>query len=55
MVPSKVEKETRMKLKCLRSDRGGELIFNMFNEFCKERGIKRQVLTLGTPQQNEIA
>ena len=30
---ARVEKETRNKLKCLRSDRGGEFISNEFNKF----------------------
>ena len=38
---ARVEKEDGEKLKCLRSDRGGEFILNEFNEFCIERGIKR--------------
>ena len=42
-------------MKCLRSVRGGEFISNEFNNFCIERGIKRQVSTLGTPEQNGIA
>ena len=36
-----VEKEIGKKLKCLRSDRGGEFISNEFNELYNERGIKR--------------
>ena len=44
----RVEKETRKRLKCLRLDRGGEFISNEFNNFCIERGIKRQVLAHGT-------
>ena len=47
---ARVEKETWKRLKCLRSDRGGEFISNEFNNFCIERGIKRQVLAPGTPQ-----
>ena len=46
---ARVEKETRKKLKCLRLDRGGEFISNEFNELYIERGIKRQVSTLGAP------
>ena len=38
---ARVEKEIGKKLKCLRSDKGGEFISNEFNEFCNERGIKR--------------
>ena len=33
----RVEKETGKRLKCLRSDRGGEFISNEFNKFCIER------------------
>ena len=45
----RVEKETRKRLKCLRSDKGGEFISSEFINFCIERRIKRQVSTLGTP------
>ena len=38
---ARVEKETGKRLKCLRSDRGGEFISNEFNNFCTERRIKR--------------
>lgn len=48
----RLEKEIGKKLKCLRLERGGEFISNGF--FTK-RGIKRPVLTLGTPEQNDIA
>ena len=52
---ARVEKETGKKLKCLRSDRSGESISNEFNDFYIERGIKRQVSTPGTLEQNVIA
>ena len=52
---TRVEKETGKRLKCLRSERGGEFISNEFNKFCIERGIKRQVSAPGTPKQNGIA
>ena len=38
---ARVEKETGKRLKCLRSDEGGEFISNEFNNFCIERGIIR--------------
>ena len=38
---ARVEKEIGKKLKCLRSDRGGEFISNEFNELCIERRIKK--------------
>ena len=51
---ARVEKETGKRLKCLRSDRGGEFISHEFKKFCIERGIKRQVSAPGTPKKNEI-
>ena len=47
---ARVEKEIGKRLKCLRSDKGGEFISNEFNNFCIERGIKRQVSATGTPE-----
>ena len=38
---ARVENKIEKKLKCLRSDIGGEFISNEFNNFCIERGIKR--------------
>ena len=52
---ARVEKETRKRLKCLRSNRGGEFISHEFNNFCIERGIKKEVSTPRTPEQNGIA
>ncbi|CAL2259306.1 unnamed protein product [Prunus armeniaca] len=50
-----VEKETGLFVKCLRTDRGGEFNSNEFNDFCKQSGIKRQLTTAYTPQQNGVA
>ncbi|KAK9077208.1 hypothetical protein SSX86_005544 [Deinandra increscens subsp. villosa] len=50
-----VETETGLKIKGLRSDRGGEFTSNMFNEFCENQGIRRQLTTAFTPQQNGVA
>ena len=55
MYLARVEKGTGKRLKCLRSDRGGEFISHEFNNFCIEKGIKRQVSAPGTPEQNGIA
>lgn len=51
----KVEKETGKNLKCLRTDRGGEFISNEFTDYCKCQGIRRQLTTAYTPQQNGTA
>ena len=40
-----VERETDLKLKCLRSDRGGEFTSQEFIEYCDKHGIKRQYST----------
>ena len=50
-----VEKETRLFVKCFRTDRGGEFNSNELNDFCKQSGIKRQLTTAYTPQQNGVA
>lgn len=50
-----VEKESKMSIKCLRTDRGGEFNSMEFNGFCKENGVKRQLTTAYTPQQNGVA
>ena len=52
---ARVQKETTKSLKCLRSHRGGEFTSREFEEFCNERGIKRQTSTPRTPPQNGIA
>jgi transposase InsO family protein len=52
---TKVEKETGMSIKCLRSDRGGEYTSQNFLDFCSTQGIKRQLSTSYTPQQNGVA
>lgn len=49
-----IEMESSMKIKCLRTDRGGEFISNVFNDFCVDAGIKRNLTTAYTPQQNGI-
>ena len=46
---ARVEKETGKSLKCLRSDRGGEFTSKEFEEFCNDKGIKRQTMAPRTP------
>src|SRR3984885_12829257 len=49
-----VENESGHKIKCLRSDRGGEFTSNEFFDFCEEHGIRREFSTARTPQQNGV-
>ncbi|GJW70144.1 retrovirus-related pol polyprotein from transposon TNT 1-94 [Tanacetum coccineum] len=44
-----------MKIKCLRTDNGGEYTYDEFDLFCKQEGIERQFTTAYTPQQNGVA
>ncbi|GAU15733.1 hypothetical protein TSUD_235460 [Trifolium subterraneum] len=50
-----VEIESGCVIQMLRTDRGGEFTSNVFNEFCKTKGIKRQLTTAYTPQQNGVS
>ena len=49
------ENQTGCKLKCIRSDRGGEFTNYEFADLCNEHGIKQQFTIAGTPQQNGVA
>jgi transposase InsO family protein len=49
-----VENETDLKIKCLRSDNGGEFTANEFEYFCEAHGIRRQYSVARTPQQNGV-
>eukprot|EP00253_Pinus_taeda_P027603 PITA_27603 len=49
-----VENESDCKIKCLRSDRGGEFTSDEFFNFCEKHGIKRQFSTARTPQRNGV-
>eukprot|EP00253_Pinus_taeda_P020619 PITA_20619 len=48
------ENESDHKIKCLRSDIGGEFTSNEFFNFCEEHGIRREFSTARTPQQNGV-
>jgi transposase InsO family protein len=45
-----VENETDSKIKCLRSDNGGEVTSKEFMDYCTSHGIKRQFSVSRTPQ-----
>eukprot|EP00253_Pinus_taeda_P033727 PITA_33727 len=47
-----VENESDHRIKCHRSDRGGEFTSDEFFNFCGEHGIRREFSTARTPQQN---
>jgi len=49
-----VENESDRKIKCLKSDRGGEFIQDEFFDFFEQHGIKRQFFIARTPQQNAV-
>jgi len=48
------ESKSDHKIKCLRSDRGGEFTSNEFFDFCEEHGIRMEFSTARTPQQNGV-
>ena len=50
-----VETEIGLKVKCLRSDNGGEYIDGGFSEYCAAQGIRMEKTIPGTPQQNGVA
>ena len=50
-----VEIETGLRLKCLRSDNGGEYIDGGFKEYCAANGIRMEKTIPRTPQQNGVA
>ena len=50
-----VETEIDLKVKCLRSNNGGEYIDGGFNEYCVAHGIRIEKTIIGTPQQNGVA
>jgi hypothetical protein len=49
-----VENEMDSKIKCLRSDNGGEFISNEFMEYDNNHGIKMKFFVARTPQQNGV-
>ena len=45
-----VETKTCLKVKCLRSDNGGEYIDEGFSEYCVAQGIRMEKTIPRTPQ-----
>ncbi|KAE8718737.1 hypothetical protein F3Y22_tig00109992pilonHSYRG00051 [Hibiscus syriacus] len=52
---ARVELDSGNKIKCFRTDNGGEYTSEEFDDFCKKEGIKRQFTVANTPQQNGVA
>ena len=50
-----IETETSLKVKCLRSDNGGEYIDGGFSEYYTTQGIRIEKTIPRTPQQNGVA
>ncbi|KAI4312513.1 hypothetical protein MLD38_037320 [Melastoma candidum] len=52
---NKAECDLQTKVRCLRTDNGGEYTSNEFAEYLKESKIRRQLTCPHTPQQNGVA
>jgi Integrase core domain len=50
-----IENQIGKKIKRLRTDNDLELCNEEFNKFCKNEGIIRHIIVVGTPQQNGVA
>lgn len=51
----KVESNVGKRIKCLRTDNGGEYTSDEFSDYLRECNIRRQLTCSGTPQQNGVA
>ena len=49
-----MELESEKKIKCLRTDNGGEYTSDEFDNFFQQEGIKRQLTVAYTPQQHGV-
>nr|GEX20160.1 copia-type polyprotein [Tanacetum cinerariifolium] len=49
-----VEKEKGLKIKSMRSNRGGEFLSKEFNKFCEDNRIRRFLTAPYSPQQNGV-
>jgi len=52
---AQVENESGQKLKCLKSDNGGEYYDGRFEELCASRGIRNVKTVPKNPHQNGVA
>ena len=51
---SMAEAEKEVKIKCIRSDQGGEFTCDEFKSLCDKSGIKKHLTAPYTPQQNGV-
>jgi len=49
-----VVKESRKKIRALRSDNGGEYVSQEFKDFCAAEGIRQELAAPHNPQQNGL-
>nr|GFC22724.1 hypothetical protein [Tanacetum cinerariifolium] len=52
---TEIENLKDLKVKIIRCDNGGEFRNKEMNEFCLQKGIKREFSNARTPQQNDVA
>ena len=52
---TRVENHYGKKVKCLRSNNGGEYVSKDFEHFCESKGIKREFTAPYNPPQNGVA
>ncbi|KAE8656956.1 D-glycerate 3-kinase [Hibiscus syriacus] len=52
---AQVKLDSGNKIKCFRTDNGGEYTSEEFDDFYRKEGIKRQFIVANTPQQNRVA
>jgi transposase InsO family protein len=50
-----IERQTKRKVKLLRTDNGGEFYSHIFNDYCRHEDIVRHHTIPRTPQQNGVA
>ena len=50
-----IENSTGRKIKCLRTDNGGENVSTVFEDFLKEKGVTHQRTVPKTPEQNGVS
>ena len=52
---SRVENETGLRVRAIRTDNGGEYTSQNFNKFCTDKGIMHQFTNPYTPEQNGVS